>query len=234
MFSHIKLLTFDCYGTLIDWETGILNALRPVLKAHGKHLTDERILETYATLEPKIQQGPYQRYKSVLRSIVAGFGAQFGFSPSPDELDCLSHSIGQWPPFPDTVASLKALKQHYQLAVLSNIDKDLFSRTAQLLETPFDWIITAEDLQSYKPQEAHFRRILEVSGLPRESILHVAQSIYHDIIPAKTLGLQTVWVNRRHRQQGPGATKPAAAQPTQEVPDLQSLVVLLGLNAPIS
>ena len=218
------LLTFDCYGTLIDWEAGILAAMRPILAAHGVSIEDNRLLEIYASLESEAEAGEYRPYRSILSEVVAGFGRRLGFEPSEGERRALAASVASWPAFPDTVAALGALKERFKLAIVSNVDTDLFAGTARHLGVAFDHVITAGEVGAYKPAEAMFRAVLEQSGLPRERILHVAQSLYHDIVPARKLGVATVWVNRRSGRAGAGATPPAEATPDLEVPDLRSLV----------
>src|SRR5438874_6334559 len=122
-FSQFRALTFDCYGTLIDWESGLLGALRPVLRSHGKSLRDDEILALYAEVEPRAQL-PYQRYRKVLEAVVRGFGERLGFHPSDSEVESLPESLNTWQPFPDTVAALQKLKPGYQLAIISNTDDD--------------------------------------------------------------------------------------------------------------
>ncbi len=222
-FAGFQLLTFDCYGTLIDWEQGILGALRPLLAAKGKLLRDEEILETYAQLEAQAERGEYRPYREILQSVVLGLGLRWGFKVSPAEAESLPNSLAEWPPFPDTVGALRRLKSRYQLAILSNTDDDLFALTAKRLEVPFDHVITAQQARSYKPSPNNFQTMLARVNLPREKILHVAQSLFHDVAPARSLGLTTVWVNRRALKPGPGATPPADARPDFEVPDLGSL-----------
>ena len=126
-FSRFRVLTFDCYGTLIDWETGIFSALRPILAAHGKTLDDAEFLRTYSELEAEAEAGEYFSYREVLQSVVRGFGEELGFSPSVAEVESLPESLANWQPFPDTVAGLRKLKRHYALAIMSNIDDDLFA-----------------------------------------------------------------------------------------------------------
>ncbi|MFN6535420.1 MAG: haloacid dehalogenase type II [Nostoc sp. EkiNYC01] len=225
-FNKYKALTFDCYGTLIDWENGILGALKPVLVAHNKNLDDSQILELFAQLEAELQQGEYIKYREVLRRVVDKFGERIGFNPTAEELNSLADSIQYWLPFPDTVEALRTLKRKFKLVIISNIDEDLFAFSAKHLEVEFDRIITAEQAKSYKPSLNNFRLAMEKINLPPEEILHVAASIYHDIIAAKSLGLSTVWVNRRAGQQGVGATVSAVSQPDLEVPDLKTLVAL--------
>jgi 2-haloacid dehalogenase len=224
-----RVLTFDCYGTLIDWETGILAALRPVLVRHGIAIDDERLLALYGELEAAAESGPYQSYRAVLASVLRGLGERLGFAPSEAEAAAFGASVGDWPPFPDTPAALAALKRRFKLAIVSNVDDDLFARSNERLGVAFDWIITAQQVQSYKPAPAHFRVALERIGLPPTAVLHAAQSLYHDHAPAKALGLRTVWVDRRQGKTGPGATPPAEAQPDLTVPDLATLARVAGV-----
>jgi 2-haloacid dehalogenase len=228
-FDNFEVLTFDCYGTLIDWETGIWETLQPVLTSHHIEIVTDKVLELYAELEAKAERGTYQEYKTILRMALAGLGRRLGFEPTPIELEQFSASVKNWPAFPDSTSALQSLKKKYKLAILSNIDDDLFAFSAQRLQVKFDWIITAQQAKSYKPSLDNFRLAFELIGLPTNRILHVAQSLFHDIVPAKALGLSTVWVNRRHNQVGFGATPPAQVQPDHEVPDLKTLASEMGL-----
>lgn len=227
-FDDYEVLTFDCYGTLIDWETGIWQALQPLLARYGVGLTQDETLELYGELEAAAERGAYREYKIVLRQVLEGFGARLGFTPTEAELAAFSQSVKDWPAFPDSARALRALKTKYKLAIISNIDDDLFAYSARRLEAPFDWVITARQARSYKPSLNNFRVAFERMAVPPDRILHVAQSVYHDIVPAKSLGLATVWVNRRHDIPGWGATPAAQAQPDLEVPDLQTLAVTVG------
>lgn len=225
-FSQFECLSFDCYGTLIDWESGILAALRPVLAAHGRNLTDEGLLELYAVLEAEEEAGPYRPYREVLQYVTSKLGARLVFTPTLDELDALPRSLPKWPPFSDTVAALRRLHSRYKLAVISNTDDDLFAHTAMRLGMPFEYVITAEQCRSYKPSANNFKTALARIGVPPQKLLHVAQSIYHDVIPAKELGVSCVWINRRQGKKGPGATLAAVGEPDLELPDLKSLTDL--------
>ncbi len=218
-FDPFQAITFDCYGTLIDWESGILGVLRPLLAEHGKRVADGDILSLYAELEPAIQAAEYRRYRFVLEEVMRGLGQHFGFSVSTDEARSLAASLKRWTPFPDTVASLCALKSRYRLGIISNIDDDLFSDTARQLHVSFDWVITAEQARAYKPSPAIFELALNKIGLPPEKVLHAGQSVFHDVVPAKQMGMSTVLVTRR----GPGATRRASDQPDLDVPDLKTL-----------
>src|SRR5271154_2196996 len=150
-FARFKALTFDCYGTMIDWESGIFSALRPILTAHGKEITDSKLLELYSELEASAEKGEFLRYRDVLQSVVRGFGERLGFSPTNAEVRSLPESLANWQPFPDTVEALRRLKARYQLAVISNVDDDLFAATAPKLGVAFDQVITAQQAGCYKP-----------------------------------------------------------------------------------
>jgi 2-haloacid dehalogenase len=220
-------LSFDCYGTLIDWESGILGALRPVLTRHGVACEDNWLLGLYAVAETEAESGPYRTYREVLREVMRRLAITLAFQPSPDEIDALSVSLPDWPPFPDTVPALRALSSRYRLAIATNTDDDLFEGTRRRLGVEFDLVTTAQQVRSYKPASAHFTRTLEGLRADRNSLLHVAQSLFHDIAPAKALGIATVWVNRRAGRSGTGATPRAEVLPDLEVPDLASLVRLI-------
>ncbi|MEA1964473.1 MAG: haloacid dehalogenase type II [Candidatus Aerophobetes bacterium] len=230
-FNKYEVLSFDCYGTLIDWENGILTALKPSLAAYTINLSDEQILGLYAEIEPKVEKGEFVKYREVLRKVMGELGSKLGFVPSPSELDCLLNSLKNWMPFPDTVEALQILKRTFKLAIISNIDDDLFALSAKHLKVEFDYIITAEQAKSYKPSLHNFKFAIERMGISPEKVLHIAQSIYHDIIPAKRLGLSTVWINRRKSREGPGATPPASAHPDLEISDLRALVSIIGLDS---
>jgi 2-haloacid dehalogenase len=227
-FTRFQVLTFDCYGTMIDWETGIFSALRPILAAHNKSIPDSALLQLYSELEAAAEQGEYLRYRDVLQSVVRGFGERLGFSPTAAEVRSLPESLANWPPFPDTVEALRNLKSRYQLAVISNVDDDLFAATAPKLGVAFDQVITAQQAGCYKPCMRMFALAQERIGVSRDQWLHVGQSIYHDVIPAQSLGLATVWVNRASPRPGAGAAKAAAGKPDLEVPDLRTLAELAG------
>jgi 2-haloacid dehalogenase len=225
-FSHFTTITFDCYGTLIDWEAGILPALRSILAAHGQNLPDAAILELYGEFEAQAEIGPYQSYRNVLESVVGQFGEHCGFHPSAAELRCLHESVPSWPPFPDTISGLQRLHRKFRLAVISNIDDDLFLETRKHLGIEFAAVITAQEAQSYKPSLNNFRLALQKLGIEPSRLLHAGQSVYHDVIPAQSLGIRTVWVNRRSARPGVGAVRAAQGQADIEVPDLATLAEL--------
>ncbi|MEH1902601.1 MAG: haloacid dehalogenase type II [Nostoc sp.] len=225
-FNQYKALTFDCYGTLIDWENGILGVLKPLLLVHNTNLDNDQILELFAKFEAELENGEYIKYREVLKRVVQKFGERFGFEPTADELNSLADSIQHWLPFPDTVEALRILTSKFKLVIISNVDDDLFAFSAKHLDVEFDQIITAEQAKSYKPSLNNFRVAIERIDLPLEQILHVAASVYHDIVTAKSLGLSTVWVNRRADQKGVNSTGSAVSQPDLEVADLKTLAAL--------
>ena len=222
-FSRFEILTFDCYGTLIDWEAGILPVLRAVLAAHGKNASDASLLKFYGDFEERAEREPYRPYREVLASVVQQFGAELGFSPTKQEELSLPESLARWEPWPDTVSALKQLKKHYRLAILSNIDDDLFAGTRPKLGVEFDEVVTAQQAKAYKPSLKIFELALDRIKVPRDRVLHVGQSVYHDVIPAQKLGLATVWVNRPSARAGVGAVKLASAKPDLTVTSLEDL-----------
>jgi 2-haloacid dehalogenase len=225
-FNRFEILTFDCYGTLIDWETGLLSALHRILSAHGKKIDDATVLELYGNFEQLSEQGAFRPYREVLQSVVRQFGDKLGFVSTVDEARSLPDSLALWKPWPDTVAALRQLKSRYRLAILSNVDDDLFAATRPQLEVEFDEVITAQQAQAYKPSLKIFELALARIQAPAHRILHVGQSIYHDVIPAQALGLATVWVNRPSARPGVGAVKTALAEPDLEVSSLAELAEL--------
>lgn len=230
-FDHFTCLSFDCYGTLIDWETGISSALRPILETHAVSADSDALLEFFAKAETEIEAGPYRPYREVLKAVLAKCGGVFGFAPSRDELESFCTSVMHWPAFPDSSQALRTLATRYRLIILSNIDDDLFRYSQTILGVEFDHVFTAQQIGSYKPSRRNFEYLIQHAGAPQHEILHVAQSLFHDIAPAREMGLSTVWVNRRQGLPGFGATPPARAEPDWQVPDLRSLAVLTGTMA---
>ena len=225
-FNRFEVLTFDCYGTLIDWEAGILSALRPILSAHGKQIDDATLLKLYGDFEQRSEQGKFHPYREVLESVVRQFGDELRFTPTVEEARSLPDSLATWQPWPDTVAALRQLKTRFRLAILSNVDDDLFALTRPKLEVDFDEVITAQQAQAYKPSLKLFELALSRIHAPAHRVLHVGQSIYHDVIPAQALGLATVWVNRPSARSGVGAVKAAEARPDLTVTSLAELAEL--------
>ena len=225
-FGRFEVLTFDCYGTLIDWEAGIAAGLRDVLEPRGVAVGDEDLLERYARHEAALEAGPYALYREVLARALRGVCAELGVEPTAAEAAAFGGAVGTWPAFPDSPEALARLASRYRLAVITNCDDDLFAASNRRLGVTFDWVITAQQVGAYKPSERNFEVAFARIGVPRERILHVAQSLFHDHVPAKRLGLATAWIDRRHDRPGSGATPPASASPDLAVPDMATLAGL--------
>ena len=229
MSNHFKakqIITFDCYGTLIDWETGILNALRDSI---GLTRDEEGpALDAYSRMEPEIQARGYMRYREVLREVLAGLANCLGRAVPAGKEDAIAFSIRNWLPFPDTVPALRRLKTRYGLGIISNIDDDLFAYTQQHLQVPFDLVVTAEQVGAYKPAHKNFLAAERMGGLDRKRWLHAAESLFHDVAPALELGITSVWVNRRQGK-AHAATRTSAVRPDVEVGSLQELAELAGV-----
>ncbi|MGO9086788.1 MAG: haloacid dehalogenase type II [Candidatus Sulfotelmatobacter sp.] len=222
-FNRFEILTFDCYGTLINWEAGLLSALHRILVAHGKKIDDATLLKLYGDFEQRAEAGPFHSYRVVLDSVVRRFGAELGFTPTAAQARSLPDSLPTWKPWPDTVTALRQLKTRFRLAILSNVDDDLFAATRPQLGVEFDEVITAQQAQAYKPSLRLFELALARLNAPAHRVLHVGQSIYHDVIPAQALGVATVWVNRPSARPGVGAVKSAEARPDLTVTSLAEL-----------
>jgi 2-haloacid dehalogenase len=221
-YGAFEALTFDCYGTLIDWETGLLAGLRAALDDGASTVNDEELLERYATAEARLEAGPYLPYRTVLERGLADVAAGLGTTLRDDAVATFGGSVADWPAFRDSAAALARLKTRFRLGVLTNCDDDLFAASNRRLGVEFDWVVTAQQARGYKPRVANFELLFERLDLPRERILHVAQSLFHDHVPAKALGLSTVWIHRRHDRPGFGATPPASATPDATFPDMAS------------
>ena len=227
-FESIRLITFDCYGTLIDWENGMLAALRPLLSRDGHHLADLQILELYGEIEAELQSGPYLPYRQVLAQAAREIGRRLGIEISAQDGSAFAESLIGWKPFLDTVPALQSLARRFRLGIISNVDDNLFAETRKkLAPVEFDFVVTAQQMNSYKPAHRNFEEAIRRSGLSKDQILHAGQSIYHDIAPANALGIQNVWVNRPSIRPGSGAARPGTAIPTHEVHTLAELSALL-------
>jgi 2-haloacid dehalogenase len=225
-FDRFDVLTFDCYGTLIDWEAGILAALRAPFAAHGIDVADEDALGAFARHEAEIEAGPYRPYREVLGDVLGTMVGHFGGEATAAERAAFGGSVVDWPAFPDSAAALARLHERFRLGVITNCDDDLFAASEAKLRLRFDEVVTAQQAKRYKPNPRGFELMFERIGLPPARILHVAQSLYHDHVPAKRLGLATIWVNRRAGREGSGATPPAEATPDLTVPDMATLADL--------
>jgi 2-haloacid dehalogenase len=225
-FGRFDVLSFDCYGTLIDWEAGILAGLRRVLEPLGIVAADDDLLERYARAEADIEAGDYLRYREVLARSADLVGRELGVQPDPLALATFGGSVGTWPAFPDSAEALARLHERFRLAVVTNCDDDLFAASNARLGVAFDHVITAQQVGAYKPSTRNFEVAFERIGVSPERILHVAQSLFHDHVPAKRLGMTTAWIDRRHGKPGSGATPPADARPDIAVPSMAAFADL--------
>jgi 2-haloacid dehalogenase len=224
--ADFDVLTFDCYGTLIDWETGLLAGLRAALPDAG--VADDPLLEAYARYEAEAERPPYRTYREVLATGLRGVAADLGRVVDEDAVARFSETVRDWPAFPDSPDALRRLHERYRLC-----DTDLFAASNERLGVTFDWVVTAESARSYKPAPAGFELAFETIGVPRGRILHVAQSLFHDHVPAKRLGLATVWIDRRHDRPGAGATPPAEAEPDATYPSMAAFADAVSASRPL-
>lgn len=219
--SDFSVLTFDCYGTLIDWETGMLAALQPLLDRVGRPLGRDEVLQAHAVHESSQQrQTPSMPYRDLLPVVYKRLAEQWGVAAAHEECVAYGRSVGDWPAFPDTVEALAYLKRFYRLVILSNVDDRSFAGSARRLQVPFDAVVTAEDAGAYKPSPGNFAYLLERLGhglggppVAPADILHTAESLFHDHVPASAAGLATCWIHRRHAQPGFGATMDPGTMP---------------------
>lgn len=214
--ADFQALSFDCYGTLIDWETGLSAVLVPWARARGLDLSAGQLLAEYAGFEAAIElKRPSALYPSVLAGSLRGLGGKLGAEVTDEDAAALAGSVPDWPAFPDSPAALADLSRSFRLIILSNVDRASFAGSQRRLGAPFASVLTAQDIGSYKPAPRNFEVLLAEAdrlGIERGRLLHVAQSLFHDHVPAQQAGLPTVWISRRHAQAGWGATpEPAAA-----------------------
>jgi 2-haloalkanoic acid dehalogenase type II len=207
--SDFKALSFDCYGTLIDWEAGLSEALRPLAARAGK--SPEELLEAYGPIEHDLEEiHPGMRYSQLLEKVHERLRDDFGVDRDEGEAAALGASVGDWPAFSDSAEALAYLKGHFKLIILSNVDRASFAGSNRRLAVEFDHIFTAEDIGSYKPDLRNFEYLLEnltADGVGKGEVLHVAQSLFHDHVPANHMGVASAWIDRRHDKPGSGATK---------------------------
>lgn len=228
VIQRTSTITFDCYGTLIDWSAGLWRSFAAIF---GPVVAERKLelFDTYVRVEAEVEAGRYRSYREVLAVVTERLAQQFEFPLPAEQKSKLAEMLPNWAPFPDTNAALARLKKRFRLGVLSNIDKDLFAGTGKKFGVAFDFVVTAEDVRSYKPAHGHFQHMIDAhdgiaqlasSALPsrghRLSALHVAQSLYHDGVPAKELGLAFVWINRYKELNNTGV------RPLAEFPDLRS------------
>jgi 2-haloacid dehalogenase len=210
LLTDFDALTFDCYGTLIDWESGMVAGLKPLTERVGRNLSRDDILESHARHESSQQRHtPTKRYQDLLPIVYKRLAEEWNVSVSYEECVAYGQSVREWPAFADSAGALQYLKKYYKLIILSNVDNESFRHSNKKLQVDFDAIYTAEDVGSYKPNQKNFEYMLEnlsTIGIKKENILHTAESIFHDHQPAKKFGLSSCWIYRRHAQSGFGAT----------------------------
>ena len=206
--SDFKALSFDCYGTLIDWEAGLAEALRPLRERSGA--SEEEMIDAFGPIEHAVEEEfPERRYSDLLEAVHARLSERFGVEPDPEAGRAFGQSVGDWPAFPDTVEALQYLKRHFKLVILSNVDRASFAWSNARLGVEFDHVFTAEEIGSYKPALRNFEYMLERldgAGIAKGELLHTAQSLFHDHVPANALGIASAWIDRRHDKAGSGAT----------------------------
>ncbi|WP_337875748.1 HAD family hydrolase [Elioraea sp.] len=225
-----RALTFDCYGTLIDWERGILAFVEPWLAARGAPHEPERILATFSEVETvRQQEDPAAPYPVILERCFHDICARLGVPSDSASARAFGASVGDWPPFPDTPAAMAMFHGRFVTGIVSNVDDASLARSIAAIGTAPDFTVTAQQIRSYKPARPHFDRMLEVlagRGIGRHEVLHVAQSLFHDIAPCRALGIACCWVNRHAHRGGQGATPEAHAVPDHSVTSLAELVAL--------
>lgn len=221
--TRYEALTFDCYGTLIDWEQGIATALDQWARRRNATLAEDQALALFGRYETIRERSMGDTlYRELLGHVLGDIGQELGIEADAGDRAAFGASVGHWPAFDDSTEALRRLQRHFMIGILSNVDRASFAHSSQRLSVEFDLVITAEDVGSYKPYHAHFHRGFETlaeMGVARDAILHVAQSLHHDHVPAKQLALPSVWINRRAvRGGGWGATVPP---PEDVAPDLE-------------
>lgn len=216
--SDFEALTFDVYGTLIDWESGMIEGLKPLTDRLDHELDRNAILQAHAYHESTAQRWtPAKRYRELLPAVYRRLAEEWGIAVTWDECLTYGRSVDHWPAFPDSADALQELKRHYKLFVLTNTDNESFSHANAKLGAPFDGIYTAEDIGSYKPDPRNFKYMLQMLkrlGIDKSKVLHVAESLFHDHEQANAFGLANCWIYRRHDQEGFGATMTPGVTPT--------------------
>jgi 2-haloacid dehalogenase len=224
LFDDVRALSFDCYGTLIDWETGIVNALQPWSAWRGIDTTSDALLTSFSSHEHVVEaESPSMLYPQVLAATLPRIAAEFGHTATNSECAEFGASVGDWPAFADTAVALRRLQERFKLVIVSNVDRASFAASNRRLGVEFDLVITAEDVGAYKPRHDHFVEMFEQLpsiGVQRSGVLHVAQSLFHDHGPAQELGLASVWIDRRGEREGSGATPPVHVHVPDRYPSL--------------
>jgi 2-haloacid dehalogenase len=218
--TEFEALTFDCYGTLIDWESGMVEALKGLTDRVQRPLARDQILEAHARHESSQQRyTPAKRYRDLLSIVYKRLAEEWGVHATHENCVAYGRSVGNWPAFEDSPAALQYLKKYFKLVILSNVDNESFEASNRRLQVQFDAVYTAEDIGSYKPSPRNFDYMtekLEGIGVNKPKILHTAESLFHDHRPANDHGLKSCWIYRRHAQQGFGATMDPGQMPQVE------------------
>jgi len=237
-FTDFEALSFDCYGTLIDWEGGLLAVLAPWARARGFDLTGEALLTAYAQVEAVVEaENPAEPYPGILARGMRLLGQNLGVEVTEEDAARLARSVPDWPAFPDSHDALTALGRRFRLIILSNVDRASFAGSESRLGVEFTSVITAQDVGSYKPSPRNFEALAGEAarlGIGAGGLLHVAQSLFHDHVPAKRAGLPTVWIHRRHDRGGWGATPqpPAPVTPDWEFPSMAAFAAAVAEAGP--
>jgi 2-haloalkanoic acid dehalogenase type II len=221
MSESYDIITFDCYGTLIDWEGGIAGAFQTEAATEGIELRRDQIIDTYAATEPEVESESYKPYRDILSETAIRVAAKLGWALPPERAGFLVGSLPGWQPFADTNPALERLSRRFRLGILSNIDDGLLAATRTHFTVDFDLIVTAQQVRSYKPELSHFKEALARTSGKR--LLHAAQSYFHDVVPTRKLGIPVAWVNRKADKVTAGGPIP-----TYEVQTLKELANLLG------
>jgi len=215
--TEFKVLSFDCYGTLIDWERGISEALKPLAARAGKPLTRDQVLEAHARHEAAQEaETPAMPYSELLVLVYERIAREWGLQLRDGEAQAYGRSVKDWPAFVDSAAALQYLKKFYKLVVLSNVDRESFKSSRARLQVEFDYVFTAQDIGSYKPDLRNFEYMIKElakDGIRKDEILHTAESLFHDHLPANQVGLASAWIHRRAGKKGTGATHPPEHMP---------------------
>jgi 2-haloacid dehalogenase len=234
--TDFDAISFDCYGTLIDWEAGLAAVLGPWARSRGLALDDEALLAAYARQEERAEASyPRELYPDILRRCLMELGRELGAEVTDADRDRLAGSVPDWPAFADSPAALAALGRRYKLIILSNVDRASFAGSQRRLDVAFDSVLTAQDIGSYKPSPRNFDALLAQArrlGVREGRLLHAAQSLFHDHVPAKRAGLRTVWINRRHDRPGLGATPASSDEvtPDWEFPSMAAFAAAINLG----
>ncbi len=223
--NQLRLISFDCYGTLVDRKEGVLNAIQPLLEDYLIEMEGDQIFGLFREFEENLVTGEFHSYHDILVAVMKQFGKHLNINLQKDDLNILANTFPRWPFFPDTLPVLQELSQNYRLAIISNADRPALEETVSRTGIEFDFLITSGELESYKPSPENFIEAMNHFRLSSGHILHVAQSRFHDILPARDLGIPAVWINRYN---DPVPPLEDTEYPGMHFPDLSSFAGWLG------